>query len=278
MAVGAQLPVRFEQQFFIGRLVGIVTGGTVTVFDRLMLNLGFGELLLNLMAFGAQLAIGLEQQLLEIRTVGVMAGEAFAVFDGLMFGLGGLWEWVMALETQGWGKLDQQLRVRGLMGIVAGSAFAILDGLMFNFAVGQRVVMARETDRRSFARHSLGRPGLVAFGALAVGVGWVDEVFHPFSLGGRLGNRVGRRRSSRDRSRGSVGARARHRHSVKEGAQPLLFSRTRAASHECQGQKQRDQCAAGRNWPRRGGVGIVRFVWAHQAAFRAQDYFREPNP
>jgi hypothetical protein len=279
MALGAQLPVGFDEQLLICRLVGIVAGSAFAVFDGLMFDFGGVELFVDVVvAFGAQLAVGLDQQALEIRTVRVVAGEAFAVFDGLMFGLRGFWKWVVALGTQGWGKLDQQVCVGGLVGIVAGSAFAIFDGLMFDLGLSQGVFVTREADRPPFARHSLGRLGLVAFGALAVGVGRVDVEFRPVSLGGWLGDRVGLRRASSDLSRGGVGGCAWHRDAVKEESQPLLFSRAGATSQQHQAQEQAGQTAADRNWPRRGRTGVGRFVYAHQAAFRARDYFLEPNP
>jgi len=67
MTLGAQLPVRFDQQLLVVRLVGIVAREALTVFRRLMFDLGFGELRLHiLVAFETQFAIRLEQKLFVI--------------------------------------------------------------------------------------------------------------------------------------------------------------------------------------------------------------------
>ncbi len=58
MAFGAELAIGLEEQFRLLRLVGIVTGGTLTIFHRLVSDFGRLDFLSNIfVAFRAQLAV-----------------------------------------------------------------------------------------------------------------------------------------------------------------------------------------------------------------------------
>ena len=121
-----------------------MTGGALPILNRLVFDLGFGELLRDIvMALEAEFAIGLCEQLLVIGLVCVMAGDALAILDGLVFdfGLGELLrDIVMALEAEFAAGFEQQLLIVGGVRGMAGSALAILNRLMLDFGLGQPLV------------------------------------------------------------------------------------------------------------------------------------------
>ena len=135
-----------------------MAGATVAILDRLVLVLGFGNLLLEIIvAVEAELADGLDQQVFEIGGVRAMAVQALAVVHRLMFILGGFGRRVVALPAQSAVGADQQVGIRGLVGIVTGRALAIVHRLVLDLSLQEEVLMAGETDFSRLAGHSLGR-------------------------------------------------------------------------------------------------------------------------
>ena len=255
VALGAELAAGLEQQLLIVRLVRVVAGDTFAVFDRLVFDLSLGELLRNLLvAFVAQLCAGFNQQLLVIGAMRVVAGDALAVFDRLMPALGGFRERIMALAAQGWRELGQQVGVECLVRIMAGDAFAVLDGLMLNFARDESILVAVKAVRCAFAGHSLRRLGLVAIRALPLRVRGMNVGLQQPGRSGRLAGGIGPLGAGDKAGLGIVGGRARHRHTIKEKSQPLLFSGAGTAGEHEQACEQPEQATPEDQGPARGGA------------------------
>ena len=101
MAVEAELPIRFGQELFDLRFVGLVTGRTLAVLNRLVFDLGSLELLVeNVMAVKTQLTICFYQQPLLGGRVRIMAGKAFAILGRLMPALAFGHRRVMTVQAQ----------------------------------------------------------------------------------------------------------------------------------------------------------------------------------
>src|SRR5579884_4101538 len=161
--------------------MGQMTGSAVAILDRLMLDLGGGQLLFKIVvAFEAELAVRFDEELFVVRRVGIVARQAFGVDGRLVGGFGLVRKFVMAFKANFVRFFDKQFFVLRFVCFVTTQAIAILHRLMLDLVDGNEVLVAGEAKlpcRPLEALHALKNgSAAVALTALALGKRFVDEV------------------------------------------------------------------------------------------------------
>ena len=86
VALVTQLPRVFQQQFFLLRLMGIVTGDTFTALHGGMFKRILGDLLFKIfVAFETKLSAAGDEQFVGVGLMWIMAGNAFSISHRLVF-------------------------------------------------------------------------------------------------------------------------------------------------------------------------------------------------